>query len=351
MTESTRMQPVVTIALDVGDRKTHLAEFHGRAVARTSSLPTSRQAVTREFGSRGPVRVVMEVGSQSPWMSELLRSFGHEVQVVDARRTAKLMRDGHKTDGRDRVTLGMLAVGVPELLGDIKHRPPEAYADIAVLRARDQMVRARTSFIQAIRGMLKTQAIRLPSFSAPAFAKKALPLVPESFRPALEPLFKLLRDLEVEIRRYDVLLEQIAIARYPVTSRLRKVNGVGPLTSLAYVLSVFDPQRFRKSRAVGAWVGLCPKKKQSGDSDPQLSITREGNPYLRRLLVSSAQYIVGPFGKDSMLRRFGLQLCQRGGKNAKKRAVVAVARKLAVLLHRLWISDQPYDPLRGARTA
>ena len=132
---------------------------------------------------------------------------------------------------------------------------------------------------------------------------------------------------------------------YPETELLRQVEGIGPLTALTFVLTLEDPYRFEKSRSVGAYLGLVPASDQSGERDPQRRISKEGDEMLRRLLVGSAHYILGPFGSDSDLRRHGEKIASRGGKNAKKRAVVAVARKLSVLLHRLWVNAEVYDPL------
>jgi transposase len=130
---------------------------------------------------------------------------------------------------------------------------------------------------------------------------------------------------------------------------LRQVEGVGALTALTFVLTLEDPHRFEKSRSVGAYLGLVPGKDQSGDRDPQKRISKEGDEMLRKLLVGSAHYVLGPFGSDSDLRRHGEKIASRGGKNAKKRAAVAVARKLSVLLHRLWVSGDVYDPFHNAR--
>jgi len=146
-------------------------------------------------------------------------------------------------------------------------------------------------------------------------------------------------------------IEDLCRSRYPQTKELRQVGGVGALTSLAYILSLEDPARFRKSRELGPFLGMVPRQNQSGAADPQLRITTTGDAYLRRLLVGSAQYILGPFGPDCDLRRWGLRLAERGGTNAKKRAVVGVARKLAVLLHRLWLTGEDYQPLRQITTA
>lgn len=124
--------------------------------------------------------------------------------------------------------------------------------------------------------------------------------------------------------------------------------GVGPVTALTYVLTIDDPARFRKSRAVGSYLGLACRRSQSGDKDPELRITKAGDPALRFLLVQAAHYILGPFGPDTDLKRWGLALATRGRKNARKRAVVAVARKLGVLLHRLWVTGTVYEPLRNS---
>jgi transposase len=161
-------------------------------------------------------------------------------------------------------------------------------------------------------------------------------------------LVRLVEALSSSIKGYDERIEKLATEKYPHTKLLRQVKGVGPLTSLAYVLTLQDPQRFVKSRDVGPYLGLVPKQEDSGDSQPQLRITKMGDMMVRQLLVGSAHYILGPFGPDTDLRRYGLRLSERGGKNAKKRAVVAVARKLAVLLHCLWVSGEVYEPLRHA---
>ena len=147
-----------------------------------------------------------------------------------------------------------------------------------------------------------------------------------------------------QIKELEKEIEQLSIKKYPETKYLRQVPGVGPITALSYVLYIEDPARFNKSRQIGPFLGLTPRRDQSGDVDKQLSITKAGNKYLRHLLVGCAQYIMGPFGPESNLRLHGLAIAARGGKNAKKRATVAIARKLAVLLHRLWITEKEYQP-------
>jgi len=129
---------------------------------------------------------------------------------------------------------------------------------------------------------------------------------------------------------------------------MRQIVGIGPITALTFRLTIGDPERFADSRDVGAYLGLVPKRDQSGKLDKQMGISKAGDAYLRRLLVSAAQYVLGPFGKDCDLRKHGLELEGRGGRGAKKKAVVATARKLAVLMHALWKKDADYKPHRAA---
>jgi transposase len=235
------------------------------------------------------------------------------------------------------------------LLSPIHHRSPEAQADLAVLRSRDAIVRSRTLLINHARSIVKSSGARLPSCSADSFAHKVPPDIPETLHPALLPILETIASLTQQIREYDRRIEQLCQDQYPETKLLRKISGVGPLTALGYILTLENPDRFHRSRDVGPAIGLVPRRDQSGDQDPQLRITKTGDAYLRRLLVGSAQYILGPFGPDCDLRQWGLKLAERGGKNSKKRAVVGVARKLAILLHHLWKTGEVYAPFYPAR--
>lgn len=334
----------LTIGLDVGDRYSHACVVDSaRKVLEEFRFLTDRAGLARRFGERAPCQIILEVGPHSRWMQRSLEELGHRVRVVDARKVELIAKGTMKTDRRDAHTLALLGAGVPELLGDIKHRSERAQADLAVLLTRDHMIDLRTATINRVRGVLKACGLKVPRMSTRAFHTRVGELVPEDRQPAIVPLLQMLGAIHLQIGKLDDTIEQIA-KRYPAVKRLTQVDGVGTLTALAYALSIDDPRRFKKSRDVGPFVGLCPRKHSSGDSNPQLSITRAGNPFLRRILVQSAQYVLGPFGPDCELRRHGEKLTQRGGKCAKKRAVVAVARKLSVLLHRLWVDETPYDP-------
>src|SRR5713226_2138146 len=175
-------------------------------------------------------------------------------------------------------------------------------------------------------------------------------LSPE-LREALDPLLGEIESLNERIDEYDRRIQQIAKEVYPETALLQQVKGVGTLIALTYVLTLDDTQRFGRSRDAGCFLGLRPGRRNSGMSEPQMHISKEGDRYLRTLIVQGAHYILGPFGEDSDLRRWGQKLAERGGKNATKRAVVAVARKLAVLLHKLWVGGEVYEPLRNSQKA
>jgi transposase len=211
------------------------------------------------------------------------------------------------------------------------------------------LIGSRTQLVNHVRGVVKSFGARLPKCPARSFHKRAKEHLPEALLPAIEPILETIGSLTEHIRDYDRKLEAISKEHYPETDLLRQVEGVGALTALTFVLTVGDPHRFEKSRSVGAYLGLVPARDQSGDKDPQKRISREGDETLRKLLVGAAHYILGPFGSDSDLRRHGEKIAARGGKNAKKRAAVAVARKLSVLLHRLWVTGELYDPLHNTR--
>jgi len=338
------------VGIDLGDRVSHgcvVAGSTGKVLDRFS-LRTSAEGFER-FRSMPPARIVIEVGTHSPWLSRLLAVMGHEVITANARRVGLIARSERKTDRIDAETLARLGRVDPELLHPVRHRSAEGHADLEVLKARDVLVRCRTTCVNHVRGALKASGVRPPASGAECFARKVAEHVPDALRPALAPLLAHLEGLTKQIRAYDRQIAKLCEEKYVTTEYLRQVPGVGPITSLAYVLTLDDPARFRRSRMVGAYLGLCPRSSQSGDSDPQLRITKAGNSFLRRLLVGSAHYILGPFAPDTALRRIGMEIMARGGGNARKRAIVAVARRLAVLLHHLWRSAERYDALRDAR--
>ena len=309
-----------------------------------SRIPTNTKAFERRFSGIAPMRVALETGTHSPWVSRLLEECGHEVLVANARKVRLIYGEGRKNDKIDAEKLARLARLDPKLLSPIKHRDESSQAHLALLRSRDALVGARTKLVNHIRGAVKSFGARLPKCTAESFHNRVAEHLPQELAPALEPILKIIASLSERIRDYDRQLEGVAEESYPETKLLRQVHGVGVLTALTFVLTLEDPSRFAKSREVGAYLGLVPASDQSGGSDPEKHISKHGNKMMRKLLVGSAHYILGPFGEDCDLRRHGERIASRGGKNAKKRAVVAVARKPWVLLHRLWVTAEVYEP-------
>lgn len=349
MVEGNGRIPALTIGLDVSDRDSRYCGLDAAgAVVEEGRVATSEPALQRLFGGGEPARVVLEVGPHSPWIARLLSERGQAVIVANPRRLRWIYANARKSDRVDAEYLARVGRLDPGLLAPVTHRSAMTQADRALVRSRDLVVRARTKLVNHVRGSVKAFGGRLPACSTESLAARVTPALPAELSPALEPVLATIADLGRQIRRYDRQIEARAAEGYPETALLRQVPGVGALTALWYVLTIEDPARFRQSRAVGAYVGLVPKRSNSGDSEPQLRISKAGDEMLRRLLVGAAQYVMGPFGPDSDLRRWGLELAKRGGKNAKKRAVVAVARKLAVLLHHLWITGEVYEPLHRA---
>jgi transposase len=337
----------LTVGVDLGDQWSHycILGLEGETLAE-GQLRTTQEDIAEFFQALNAARVVFEVGTHSPWVQEVICGCGHEVLVANPRLMEGSKRRKRKNDRIDANKLARLGRVDPKSLHPIQHRSREVRQDLVVLRARDALVAARTELINATRGLVKSMGTRLPKSSSPSFAQKAEEAIPVEIREALLPLVRMAAALSECIQGYDEKIEKLGREKYGHTALLRQVKGVGPITALAYVLTLENPERFVKSRDVGPYLGLVPKQEDSGDSQPQLGISKTGDTMVRKLLVGSAHYILGPFGPDTDLRRYGLRLCERGGKNAKKRAAVAVARKLAVLLHCLWVSGEVYEPLR-----
>jgi transposase len=341
----------LTVGVDLGDRWSQycILGLEGETLAE-GQLRTRQEDVGEFFRGLTTARVVMEVGTHSAWVQDVITELGHEVLVANPRLMEGSKRRKRKSDRIDANKLARLGRVDPQSLYPIRHRSREVRQDLVVLRARDALVSVRTELINTARGLAKSMGTRLPRCSSPSFAEKVKDAIPVEVGEGLQPLVQLVETVNECIARYDERIEELGRKKYGHTTLLRQVKGVGPITSLAYVLTLEDPQRFASSREVGPYLGLVPKQEDSGDSQPQLGISKAGDRMLRRLLVGSSQYRLGAFGPDSDLRRYGLRLCERGGKNAKKRAVVAVARKLAVLLHHLWVTGDVYEPLHQART-
>ncbi len=337
------------IGIDLGEKNSDVCVLDREGeLAEEFRLKMKGADIQAYFSAIPRSRVALEAGGQSRWVAEIIERCGHEVYVANARKVAYIYGSDDKDDPGDAYKLAELVHLKPRLLHPIQHRSQQAQADLSWIRAREALVEVRTQLINTIRGICKGFGERLQKCSAESFTAKRADQIPEIIRGAVAPLLETLDRLNEQIRYYDEMEEHIARERYPKYWLLDQVNGVGVHTALSFMLTIGDPERFGKSRLVGSFLGMRPRRQDSGESQPQLGITKAGDVYLRKTLVNCAHYILGPHGRDSDLRRYGLRICERGGKNAKKRAVIAVARKAAVLLHRLWVSGEVYEPLRNS---
>lgn len=337
----------------MGDRFSQvcLLDAVSGVVIEEARIGMTEVGISNYFRGRKPMRVALEVGTQSAWVSRAIEASGHQVLVANARQVRLIYAGKRKSDRVDAEKLARLARFDEKLLAPIRHRGEQAQVDLANIRSREALVQARTALVNHVRGTVKGFGTRLPKCTTAAFHVRAMEHLPAALRPALEPVVAVIAQLNERIKEFDKRILELSESNYPEAGVLRQVRGVGPITALSFVLTIDDPYRFGKSREVGPYLGLTPGQKQSGESDPQQRITKAGDVHLRKLLVQCAHFILGPFGSDSDLRRHGEKLAARGGPAAKKKALTAVARKLAVLLHHLWISGEVYEPLRNSKQA
>lgn len=338
------------VGLDLGDKFSYACVLDADTgeVIKEKRIATRVSCLETFFAGQPAMLIAIETGTHSPWISRLLESYGHEVLVANARKVRLVYGGDRKSDKLDAQKLARLARFDPKLLSPIQHRSRDAQAHLALIRSRDALVGSRIGLINHVRGSVKAFGARLPVCSTRTFARKARAVVPEELLAALEPVLTIIEKLSEQILTMEKRIKVLGKEAYPETNVLRQVIGVGAITSLTFILTLEDPSRFRKSRDVGAFLGLTPGQKQSGDRDVKLRISKRGDEGLRRLLVQSAHYLLGPFGTDCDLRRHGEKIEAGGGGYAKQRAIVAVARKLSVLLHRLWLTQEIYEPLRNS---
>jgi len=318
-------------------------------VVEEGRMQSTEAALRRHFEDEPEMRIALECGTHSPWVSRLLTALGHQVIVANARKIPAITGSESKNDRNDAEKLARFAAYDPKLLSPLQHRSSERQLDLNLIHARATLVRARTMIVNALRGLVKSAGGRLPACSTESLPARAPAAIPPALAAVATPLVQQIALLNAQIEGMDKQVEKLG-AKYPEIGLLRTVPGVGPIVAAAYVLTLDRPDT-ASNRSAGAFVGLRPGQSQSGDSDPQRRISKTGDSCLRSLLVQSAQYILGRFGPDSELRRWGLKLAATGGKRGKKRAIVAVARKLAVVLHAMWRSGQRFQPFPQPATA
>lgn len=340
----------LTVGIDLGDRTSwySVQNTAGEEVER-GKVATTREGLEKHFAGMEPGRMVMEAGTHSNWVRVQLETYGHEVIVANPREIPGITRSSRKSDAEDARKLGMYGRVDVRILHPIRHRSLERQQDRMAVRSRAGLIEARTKLINMARGLAKSVGHRLASCGSEQFAERVRQQLAPELASSIGPVLEAIDGLTDQIRRLEGEIQRLIEEKYPESKQLQQVWGVGPQTALSYVLTLESAEHFGRSRTAGAYLGLGPKQSQSGGRDPQLGISKAGDSHLRWLLVECAQRILSRPAPDSDLKRWGERLYARGGKNAKKRALVAVARKLAVLLHKLWRSGATYDPLYTSR--
>jgi transposase len=341
----------LTIGIDLGDQSSRYCILdEGAEVVSEGRLPTTKEGLDSLFAKMAGSRIALEVGTHSPWVSRQLTALGHEVIVANAHKVKLITQSVRKNDRVDARQLARLARADAALLSPIRHRGEAAQVDLAVIRARAELMETRTKLVNSARGLVKPLGERLKKCDADQVRVELGAGLSGSVRAVIEPLLKTVEAISEQIGRYDEQIEEMG-KRYPETKLLRQVYGVGPLIAMTFLLTLDDAGRFAHSRDVGPYLGLVPKQRESGESQPELGISKAGDGLLRSLLVQGAHCILRKGAPESDLRTWGLGKVGSGGKRAKKCAIVAVARKLAVLLHHLWVTGEVYDPQYNRKAA
>ncbi|MDD7986173.1 IS110 family transposase [Lentisphaera marina] len=350
MSKTTITVPEITIGMDLGNQKHDICVLNSEGkIVEQAKIENNLESLSVYFSNYErphKIRVALEVGSSSLWISSKLKSMGFNVIVANARKLRMIWDSTNKCDEKDAEKIARVARMDPSLLYGIQHRSMDSQQMLTVLRAREHFVKMRTQTMNSLRGILKSLGVSdLPKCEANRFSEKMYEYVSDDLLPTLGEMLYECQELTDRIERLDDRIELISEESCPEAQHLRQIPGVGPVTALAFVLTIDDPTRFNKSRDIGAFLGLTPKRDQSGEKDKQLRITKHGDRYLRSLLVICAQHIFSDRSPDSDLKRYGHRIASRGGGAGRKKAKVAIARKLAVLMHRLWVSGDNYEPL------
>jgi len=336
----------ISLGMDVSDKSIELFSLSKDSdTGKRGQIVNSRESLMAfcdSIADPSKVLVAMEAGAHSAWHTELLEQRGFHVVVGNARKLAAIWTNKNKSDREDAEMLARLARSDINLLAPIRHMPTSLRVDLAVVKTRNTVSECRTKLISTVRGMLTSFGISAKGITADNFTTEVSKIVPKELRPAMNGILKEIRSMQLSLKAYDRIVTKLN-KKYPDTAKVSQITGVGELTALAFVLMVGNPNRFGNGSRVARFFGITPKRDQSGEVDKQLGITKEGNGLMRRLLVQCANYVMSR-GPDCELRRFGERIAARGGKIAKRKAKVAVARKITKLMFSLWLTGEVYDP-------
>lgn len=341
----------ITIGLDLGNtfNKAVGLDAGGRVLFQ-EDLRNDPEAMEAFFNAHPGATVGMETGTHCRWIAALAAACGCEPVVGNARQLRLVFKSSRKNDWKDALKIAQICRADKSLFHPVTLRDDEHHRLYQLVRQRALLVGQRTQLVNAVRGFCKAGGVRLPKCDARSFASRAASLLPEGTRRDLKPLLDALAGLAAQIAAADAILEEYLDKHFPRESALlQTVPCVGPVTGAAFIALVPDPHRFRSAREAGPYFGLVPKQDQSGETDRPCEITREGNMLMRTMLVNVANLILRDAAPDTALKRFGLRLCGRGGgKVARRKAKVALARKLAVVMLAMLRSGEPFRMAEAA---
>lgn len=329
------------VGIDVHQKYSQVCELSLNGVVESEcQIPTTRSSLNRWFGKRDDLRIVVESSGVSRWVVRVLKEMGHEVTVVNPRRVRLIAESTLKTDRIDAEVLARLSCFGEGLLPTVYQRSEESANVQTRLRVRSTLVRSKVAMVNSLKGSLRNRGYRLRGQAIRRVIANLVAMeLPSELRQSLDPLVEALLEVDERLRAVNAEIRE-ECQENRLLKRLQTVPGVGPVVSLAYVSWIDDPTRFRSSRQVGPYLGLRPKVRRSAEFEFRGRITREGNPELRRLLTQAAHCFLRT-QQDSALKQWALDLEKRAG---KKKAIVALARKLAVLMHRLWVTGHDFEP-------
>lgn len=335
------------VGLDVSEKYIQYCELTTDGTLEDEGrFANTRERLRKRF-TREPVTIALEVGSHSRWIAEELVGLGHHVMVLDPRRLKMISDTVYKTDKRDAETLALLALECPRLLKTVEPRGDREQLSLTLVRTRQHLVEMRTKATNSVRGLLKPWGVRVgKKGGSPNFPAEVRKVAPEVLVDILNPQLRVIEELNRAVKELDHQVKTRLPEVAPDALHLLEIDGVGPTTLLYFVSLVGDPHRFPKSRNIGSYFGLCRRLDDSGDKKSERGITKAGDTYMRVLLANCASHIIGPFGKDCDLRRWGVRLAGNS-KAQRKRARTAVSRKLAVIMLSMWKTGQAYVPFRN----
>ena len=343
-----------TIGMDVSDRTTKVCVMAKQGInpkiVMETTIPTSKDGLAKFLATQDKSSpVVFETGMHCRWMNEVAEGIGFKVYIANPCRLRMITESKAKNDVNDARMLARIALSDPGLLHPVRLRGKEHQKMLNLHEMRNLLVKHRTGIIVQLRAVAKSMGFRIERSSTAHFHAIDTRAWPKEFRDIAWPMLKNLEQLAVTIKTYEKQIRELA--QTPTfkaqVERLMEIRYVGLYVATGFVaVTGGDMDKFEKSRDVGPWLGLVPKQDQSGDIDRQCHITKTGSPFMRRLLVESAQMIVRDSATDTDLKVKGMRFCRRGAKIAKRKAIAAVARSLAVLMvAMLKHPNTPYAPL------